>query len=156
VPGVANAGNLPDWWDVANRGQIAIGAPGASATPLPVAGSRQDWSPVGRTFGASRFSDERMGGAIFEMDGIRFGLEICLDHAQNRLAGASNIQIQLVPSAGMQWQQYAVGPGGLYFGVDAFSGDQVGVMGMASPSCLSSGNVSVGGEVRVWQAAAIA
>jgi len=47
------------------------------------------------------------GGSIFQVDGITFGLEICLDHMTQRLAnyapqpGENLIQVQLIPSAGM-------------------------------------------------------
>jgi hypothetical protein len=44
------------------------------------------------------------GGCIFTMDGITFGLEVCLDHRMKRLVSASDkdgVQIQLIPSAGM-------------------------------------------------------
>ena len=56
----------------------------------------------------SKFDDERMGGSVFTIDGITFGLEICLDHIasatpnQGRLAEYSDsIQIHLIPSYGM-------------------------------------------------------
>lgn len=47
------------------------------------------------------------GGSIFTVDGITFGLEVCLDHMTQRLAlyasqaGENLIQVQLIPSAGM-------------------------------------------------------
>src|SRR6185369_6324461 len=51
------------------------------------------------------------GGSVFTMDGITFGLEVCLDHMENRLAefykvgvaavGDPKVQIQLIPSWGM-------------------------------------------------------
>lgn len=56
-------------------------------------------------------NDERMGGCIFTVDGIRVGLEVCLDHS---LAGknkpefgrasalAATISILLIPSYGMR------------------------------------------------------
>ena len=47
------------------------------------------------------------GHAIFEMDGIRFGIEICIDNLRSRidnskLSADSPIDIQLVPSCGIQ------------------------------------------------------
>ena len=73
-------------------------------------------------------NDERMGGCVFTVDGIRVGLEVCLDHA---LAGknerefgraselAATISILLIPSYGM-----TIGggmhckPNGIAFNVD--------------------------------------
>jgi hypothetical protein len=69
------------------------------------------------------------GASVFTIDGVTFGLEVCLDHAQNRLAnyyagaakaGDPKVQIQLIPSWGM-----SIGGGklcvlsqGLVFNVD--------------------------------------
>jgi hypothetical protein len=51
----------------------------------------------------SRFNDERMGGCIFTVDGITFGLEVCVDHAQRRLANqCGSIQVLLIPAYGQQ------------------------------------------------------
>lgn len=82
---------------------------------LPAPGSRD-------VFGdPSKFQDERMGGSIFTIDGIRFGLEICLDHINHRLQPGSGIQIQLVPSAGADigdQAKLACVDGGIVFNVD--------------------------------------
>jgi hypothetical protein len=71
------------------------------------------------------FTDERMGGSIFTIDGITFGLEVCLDHAAStkspsagRLDHAANIQVQLIPSAGMWIQQFRTVKDGIVFNVD--------------------------------------
>jgi hypothetical protein len=43
-------------------------------------------------------------GCIFEMDGITFGMEVCLDHLAGRLSKAPDkggVKIHLIPSAGM-------------------------------------------------------
>lgn len=73
----------------------------------------------------SKFQDERMGGSVFTIDGITFGLEICLDHAAKpasdsagRLENAANIQIHLIPSAGMQIGKLRTVQGGVVFNVD--------------------------------------
>ena len=66
------------------------------------------------------------GSCLFAMDGIQFGLEICLDHANQRLknaprpAGSPKVQIQLVPSCGLQlWDSAMVAMAGGYgFNVD--------------------------------------
>lgn len=46
------------------------------------------------------------GGSLFELDGVSFGLEVCLDHHKKRLAlsGAPPVKVQLVPSCGMSIQ----------------------------------------------------
>ena len=73
----------------------------------------------------SEFTDERMGGSIFTIDGVTLGLEICLDHAATtsspatgRLDSAANIQVQLIPSAGMDIKHLQTVPGGIVFNVD--------------------------------------
>jgi hypothetical protein len=80
------------------------------------------YAPGGsRDFGGgapSKFLDERMGGSIFTIDGIKFGLEICLDHLNQRLAPSAGVQIQLVPSAGASLKQFACVPNGIAFNVD--------------------------------------
>jgi hypothetical protein len=71
------------------------------------------------------FKDERMGGSIFTIDGLTFGLEICLDHIASgaksdagRLDHAGNIQIQLLPSGGMSVKKFRTVKNGLIFNVD--------------------------------------
>jgi hypothetical protein len=73
----------------------------------------------------SKFQDERMGGSIFTIDGVTFGLEVCLDHAAStrsksagRLNHAGNIQVQLIPSAGMDINSLRTVAGGVVFNVD--------------------------------------
>jgi hypothetical protein len=73
----------------------------------------------------SKFKDERMGGCIFTIDGVTFGLEVCLDHAattdsasSGRLEHAANIQVQLIPSAGMSIKELRTVPDGIVFNVD--------------------------------------
>jgi hypothetical protein len=72
-----------------------------------------------------KFADERMGGCVFTVDGITFGLEVCLDHAATRgddsagrLDHAANIQVQLIPSAGMSVGSLRTVTGGIVFNVD--------------------------------------
>ncbi len=73
----------------------------------------------------TKFVDERMGGCIFTIDGITIGVEVCLDHAAStsnanggRLEHAGNIQLQMVPSAGMSITSLRTVPGGIVFNVD--------------------------------------
>lgn len=74
---------------------------------------------------ASTFQDERMGGNIFTLDGVTFGCEVCLDHAATaskknagRLANAAGIQVQLIPSGGMETCQFRTVENGVVFNVD--------------------------------------
>jgi hypothetical protein len=73
---------------------------------------------------ASKFQDERMGGGVFTMDGITFGMEICLDHIQStgpngRLSDyANSIQVLLIPSYGMDITHLSCVVGGIIFNVD--------------------------------------
>jgi hypothetical protein len=43
------------------------------------------------------------GGSLFEMDGLSYGLEVCLDHLNQRLVknAPGPVRVQLVPSCGM-------------------------------------------------------
>jgi hypothetical protein len=73
--------------------------------------------------------------SIFTIAGIKFGLEICLDHGCSRLRtyrepDTELVQIQLVPSCGMQIQQPSViaGRGGYVFNCDG----QIGEIGKDS------------------------
>ena len=70
------------------------------------------------------------GGTVFTMDGITFGLEVCLDHGANRLkkyyasnakSGEPRVQVQLIPSCGMSIDTNGICyvSGGLVFNVDA-------------------------------------
>jgi len=73
------------------------------------------------------------GGGVFVMDGITFGIEVCRDHAQNRLfdyyakharAGEPKVQISLIPSWGMkiEWGPICAVHKGLVFNVDGPAG----------------------------------
>ena len=108
---------LPDW--DGNPHDRLITVMGQTTTVLPPEGSRDiSVRPVG-----SKFLDERMGsgGSVFDIDGIRFGVEICLDHYNARLSGKEGVDIQLVPSCGAEFQEFRCKPDGIYFGVDADS-----------------------------------
>jgi len=72
------------------------------------------------------------GGSIFMLNGITFGLEVCLDHLARRLlrawplAGDLFVQVQLIPSGGMSIETGAVATqtGGLVFNVDGLTSDR--------------------------------
>ncbi|MCA9651955.1 MAG: carboxypeptidase regulatory-like domain-containing protein [Myxococcales bacterium] len=68
------------------------------------------------------------GGSVFTMHGITFGLEVCLDHSQRRLAeyydehaiaGEPEVQVHLIPSCGMSIENPCCVDDGLVFNVDA-------------------------------------
>jgi hypothetical protein len=94
----------------------------------PTQGSRDVLTRREESVGEGReASKSGLGGqAYFVMDGITFGLEVCLDHAQARLRasppqqGQNFAQIQLIPSAGMSINLNAVActNQGLIFNVD--------------------------------------
>lgn len=133
---------LPDWDKNAQVRTINI--MGQNAQALPPEGSRDlSERPVG-----SKFLDERMGGAVFDVDGIRFGLEVCLDHAYNRLNGNEGVGIQLVPSCGMSFTAFKCIPGGIYFGVDADTPQcQLKINGPAPVIASTNVPCSVGGDL---------
>ncbi len=71
--------------------------------------------------------------SIFTIKGIRFGVEICLDHLRarlltNRLPDTELVQIHLVPSCGLQLVQSSIiaGTGGFAFNCDGESGGSLG------------------------------
>jgi len=86
-----------------------------------------------------RITDERMGGCIFTMDGITFSCEVCLDHVASTGDGrkgrgsdhAGDIQVQLIPSAGMWVSQFKTVPKGVVFNVDG-STPHVQVVGVST------------------------
>lgn len=88
-----------DWDNPANR---QVNVRGLEAEAIPSEGSSQPG-----TVAQSLYKDERMGGSVFSMDGISFGVEVCRDHLRGRLKNSDNssqlnIQIQLIPSAGVE------------------------------------------------------
>lgn len=80
---------------------------------LPTAGSR-DLLGVSPNPGDERTIHGLGGGSVFTSDGITFGLEVCLDHAKNKLydfyaagpgPGTPRVQVHLIPSWGMSIDQ---------------------------------------------------
>ncbi|HUI43921.1 MAG TPA: hypothetical protein VL523_18315 [Terriglobia bacterium] len=68
-------------------------------------------------------ASELVGGTIFTMDGILFGLEVCRDHLIGRLAHShesGKVQIQLVPSCGASIETASISciNGGIVFNCD--------------------------------------
>lgn len=107
-------------------------------------------------------ASEMVGGTIFTMDGIMFGLEVCRDHYLGRLAHSQEhgrVQIQLVPSCGMSIEDNSIScvDEGVVFNVD---GDTPHV-NVRINSALVPDPVEVrhaaqgGGTVRIYEAARI-
>ncbi|NOK06742.1 MULTISPECIES: collagen binding domain-containing protein [Myxococcus] len=84
------------------------------------------------------------GGSIFTMDGITFGLEVCLDHLDGRMskyfnappAGAAKVQVQLIPSWGAHIKPKSLCgmKGTLVFNVDGPAGSDACTIDDANPS----------------------
>lgn len=105
------------------RDQVTVGK-----ETLPVSVAKQPSSYNAATSVPTKFTDERMGGCIFTIDGITIGVEVCLDHAASRgsaksgrLEHAGNIQLQLIPSAGMTIGSLRTIAGGVVFNVDGLT-----------------------------------
>lgn len=87
--------------------QVKVGRALLELAVHPTEGSRQnDPAPPPPPLGAPPAPpppppDERLGGSIFTIEGITFGLEVCLDHDEERLSDQGVIQVQLIPSCGM-------------------------------------------------------
>ncbi|MEN6374326.1 MAG: hypothetical protein ABFD75_06005 [Smithella sp.] len=118
-----------DWQKIDER---IIAIAGMNAHALPTMGSR-DLSTLGHVnpvgVGREESASGLGGQSIFTIDGITLGLEVCLDHAKGRLRaspvapGHNEIQIHLIPSAGMTITPSSVVgiKGGLVFNVDGIS-----------------------------------
>lgn len=153
-PGVTNY----EWFDPAtSKANIA----GVSERHFMPEGARRD--PVGGELGGPRLS-ELVGGCIFTMDGIRFGLEVCRDHHIKRLAKskeAGSVHIQLIPSAGMSISAGAIScvPNGIIFNVDGVTPHaqlQVGAAGLIQTDLNANQSRKIGaGHVRVFNPAVI-
>jgi hypothetical protein len=81
------------------------------------------------------------GAGIFDLDGITWGVDICLDHLVGRLQrspqvpGASEVQIELVPSCGANINPNNViaAPGGYVFNVDGHNGSHAKLQRVVPP-----------------------
>jgi hypothetical protein len=119
---------------------------GKTRTALPTAGSRDVLHDGGKVNESEINKSGEGGGSVFTMDGIAFGLEICLDHAQQRLYGfytnSAKVgdplpQVYLIPSWGM-----TIGGGPTYalpetpiFNVDGGGGGAVARMHSGQDYC---------------------
>jgi hypothetical protein len=94
---------------------VAANTARSSYKALPLPGSRELEQKVKHT------EERNPLGCIFEMLGITFGLEVCLDHLNARLINApdkSGVQIQLIPSWGMRIYTECSVPNAIVFNVD--------------------------------------
>lgn len=115
--------DLRRWYNPATS-SAAIG--GVTRHNIMPEGGRKDpvFNPLGHA-NVPQFkpASELIGGVVFTMDGISFGLEVCRDHYLKRLAHseeAGKVLIQLVPSAGMSIEDASIAcvQNGLIFNVD--------------------------------------
>jgi hypothetical protein len=107
------------WFDPStSKAQVG----GVLTTNIMPEGGRRD--PINNPLGASVTSaSELVGGTIFTVDNIMFGLEVCRDHYLGRLAHSQErgrVLIQLIPSAGMSIEDASIAcaPDGIVFNVD--------------------------------------
>jgi len=120
--------NMAGDWVVGNTTSTTVG--GMTTTSID---ERRVIAPLGGHENPGTMAvqnDERLGGCIFTMDGLTFGLEVCLDHWKaNNVTGAgrvatdaAKIHILLIPSYGMNIGQGGQGfyckPNGIAFNVD--------------------------------------
>lgn len=118
-----------DWFDpgkskaiVGGRWRKHIGPQGARTDPFHHGHDDLTLDPN------SASVSELVGGTIFTMDGITFGLEVCRDHLIGRLSHSKEsgkVLVQLIPSCGafIETKFIACVPGGIVFNVD---GDATG------------------------------
>jgi hypothetical protein len=145
------------WFDPAtSKANIA----GVSEKHFMPEGARRD--PINRALAGASLS-ELVGGCIFTMDGIRFGLEVCRDHHVQRLKKsqeAGTVHIQLIPSAGMSISAGAIAcdPNGIVFNVDGVTPHVQLKVGPAVVQTEKNANQSrkIGtGHIRVFKPAVI-
>ncbi|WP_058188835.1 hypothetical protein [Terracidiphilus gabretensis] len=100
--------------EVMGRVVTALPSPGAQDVSIPNFDQRPTDSK----------DESKSGGSLFTIDGIKFGLEICVDHTNGRrLQPTAGVQIQLVPSAGAHIAHFVCRPGGIAFNVDGSSAE---------------------------------
>lgn len=149
-----NISNLA-WFDKATtEADVA----GVSTRNIMPEGGRKDPVQLPLAIAAS----ELVGGTIFTMDGITFGLEVCRDHYLGRLAHSpehGKVQIQLVPSCGMAIEDNSVScvADGIVFNVDGSTPHvQVRVNSNLIPDPTEEAHaVSGAGTVRLYEPARI-
>ena len=102
------------------------------------------------------------GGSLFEMNGYKFALEICLDHAQERMKALNpqGIDFHLVTSCGMQPNNIVAKIGGYLFLVDGININKLSVhlqksRGLVKPLDIASAPPNIASPIdmtiAVWQ-----
>lgn len=154
--------NIPNanWnWYKSSKPQAVIG--GKAVTAIKPEGGRVD--PITKSLPETKQKhlSELTGGTIFTMHGIRFGLEVCRDHHQGRLAHSlesGSLSIQLIPSAGMGITQTSIAcrPGGLVFNVDGITPHtEIEVTGNNPQPVLRKSVAVAGGLLKVFTSSVI-
>ncbi len=126
---------------------------GQTRTGIPTAGSKDILGTTAPN--TSEINKSGLGGgSVFMVDGITFGLEVCLDHIYNKLYdfyansaenGDPKVQVFLLPSWGMRLQRGPCSglPNALLFNVDGPEGSEVAVLPNAVTfTCWRCGSVS--------------
>lgn len=116
-----------------------------------IAGARVHYLPPTREYGTT--SEVQVasydGNSVFVRDQLTLGVEICLDHAAQRLKKASGlppIDLQLVPSCGMTLKadSLVARSGGYAFNCDGYANYDTGMLGANSRvQAVDSGDVAV-------------
>ncbi len=150
--------NDDDWYDPALTNARVAGTNETHFTPqggrVDPDNLRSNIDPVPSLDGRTVRVSELVGGAIFTMDGITFGLEVCRDHLIRRLAHSSDagkVQIQLVPSCGASLEGGSVAcvRGGVVFNVDGGPSSDLVVRRLSDGALFRQGpftNVYSGGD----------
>lgn len=150
--------SVSDWeWYKSKKPEARI-AGGDRSALSPEGGRKDPLNPLSNRKPAS----ELVGGCIFTMDGITFGLEVCRDHYLRRLASSKEkgrALIQLVPSAGMsiEAESAACAPGGIIFNVDGVTPHtQIWVYAnKPQPNEVTPASPSGGGDIVMYDPADI-
>jgi hypothetical protein len=139
-----------------NRDMASARIAGKDVHALGPDGGRKD--PVSKPLGVKdKQVSEMVGGTIFTMDGITFGLEVCRDHFLGRLAhgsGGRKVMVQLIPSCGMDITLASIAcvDQGIVFNVDGVEPHvhlQINDPGKISKAELAGWTPSGGGNILI-------
>lgn len=125
-------GQALDWCDAAGREVFLLDQ---KTVVLPTSGADEMFAKNPNPLAGEVNKSGLGGGAVFMIDGITFGLEVCLDHYERRLqkfyetrpVGVGKVQIQLIPSWGATIQVSALiaETGTMIFNVDGPEGSDL-------------------------------
>ncbi|HEX8813456.1 MAG TPA: hypothetical protein VF742_15815 [Terracidiphilus sp.] len=119
VTGYGSLGLFEDDWS--NQDGRNIEVMGQVVTALPSPGAVDVSIPNFDRRPSDSKDETKSGGSLFTINGIKFGLEICVDHSNRRLPLDAGVHVQLVPSAGAHIAHFVCRPGGIAFNVDGGS-----------------------------------